>query len=549
MKLIVVTGWVMSWLWKWIAASSIAKIMKSCNYNVTMMKLDPYLQIDAWTMSPFEHWETFVTKDWFETDLDLWHYERFLNEDLTKKSSVTTWQIYLSVIQKEREWKFLWKTVQVIPHITDEIKNKIKDISKWNDITIIEIWWTVWDIEWPHFLEAIRQLRQQYWKQNVCIVHVVPILQITTSWEMKTKAIQHSIIRLREIWLQADILICRTSKKIDLNMKKKLSLFCDLPVENIIEWLDQPSIYLVPKMFEEQWISKILQKQLFKNKTKKSNLKLWNQKVDKLLNPKNKIKIWIAGKYTNLDDAYLSVIEALKHAWIVFDAWIEIERINTEDYEDVNWDKKFKKLITDKNIKWIVVPGWFWNRGVEWKINIATFCRKNKIPYLGLCLWLQVATISFARNECNLEDANSTEFDNTTSNPVVDIMQSQKKIKKKWWTMRLWHYEALIKKNTLVYDLYKKYWKEFISQKEKNWDFIVLERHRHRFEVNPNYHKHLQNKWLIFSWMSPNWKLVEFIEYNSDKQFFVATQAHPELQSRLERPHPLFIWLIENILK
>ena len=539
MKLIFVTWWVISGLGKWITAASIGRILKSAWYKVTMGKMDPYLQIDAWTMSPFEHGETFVTTDWFETDLDLGHYERFINEELTKYSSTTTGQIYLSVIKKERRWEYLWKTVQVIPHIINEVKHRIMQIAEWSDVAIIEIWWTVGDIEWPHFIETMRQFRHELGRENVLFVHVAPIVTITTSWEMKTKAIQHSIIKLRELWIQADVLICRTPNPTEDWLKKKLSMFCDLEEDCIIENLDQ-NIYELPLSFQKQWLDRLIIKRLF-NEDKSSDLSKWEELVNKLKNPESEITIWIAGKYTHLDDSYISVVEALKHAWAHYSTKVNIEWIDTEKFESDWRENEFANLCNSKNISWIVVPWWFGNRWIQWMINIATFCMKKDIPYLWLCLWLQIATIAFARSVCNIPQANSWEFTPENEFNVIDIMEEQRTISDKWWTMRLWAYDAVLKPSTKTQELYKEFNQIDISSN------IVKERHRHRYEVNPNFHEVLSENWLVFSGLSPNWKLVEFIELPKLK-YFLATQAHPEFKSRLNRPHPLFAWLIKSCL-
>ena len=539
MKLIFVTWWVISWLGKWITAASIGRILKSAWYKVTMGKMDPYLQIDAWTMSPYEHGETFVTTDWFETDLDLWHYERFINEELTKYSSTTTGQIYLSVINKERKWEYLWKTVQVIPHVINEVKDRIRKIAEWSDVAIIEIWWTVWDIEWPHFLETMRQFRHELGKDNVLFVHVAPIITVTTSGEMKTKAIQHSIIKLRELWIQADILICRTPNPLEKWIKSKLSMFCDLEEECIIENLDQ-NIYELPLSFQQQWLDRLLIKRLF-NEDKVSDLSKWWNLVNKLNNPEKEITIWIAWKYTHLDDSYISVVEALKHAWASYSTKINIEWIDTEKFQSEERENDFVNLCNKQNVSWIVVPWWFWDRWIEWMINIASFCMKKDIPYLWLCLWMQVATIAFARSVCNIPQANSWEFTPENQFNVIDIMDEQRNITDKWWTMRLGSYDAILKPNTKIWNLYKESGQIDLSNN------LVKERHRHRYEVNPKFHSVLSENGLIFSWQSPNWKLVEFIEL-PDLKYFVATQAHPEFKSRLNRPHPLFLWFVKSIL-
>lgn len=539
MKLIFVTWGVISGLGKWITAASIGRILKSAGYKVTMAKMDPYLQIDAGTMSPYEHGEVFVTTDWFETDLDLWHYERFINEELTRDSSMTTWQIYYSVMQKERRWDYLWKTVQVIPHVIDEIKDRVYKLVEWNDVAIIEIWWTVWDIEWPHFIEAMRQLRHDLWKENVLFVHVAPIITISTSWEMKTKAIQHSIIKLRELGIQANVLICRSPVPLENGIKKKLSLFCDLEEDCIIETIDQ-NIYQVPLSFQEQWLDKYIIERMFGEK-KKADMSSWEATVNKLLNPQREITIALVGKYTQLDDSYLSVLESLKHAGAFYDTKIKIERVDSENYESDFWSDSFRNLINQKNILAVVIPCWFGDRGIEWMINIANFCREKNVPFLWLCLGLQIATIAFARNVCNIVDANSSEFKPDWKNSVIDTMFLQKNLENKWPNMRLWSYNAILKTDTKVRNLYKEFNQIDLS---KN---LVVERYRHRFAVNPKYHDILQQNWLVISWISPDAPIVEFIEFPNHK-YYVATQAHPEFKSRINKPHPLFLWLIKSTI-
>jgi len=532
MKFIFVTGGVISGLGKGITAASIGKLLKASGYKINIVKMDPYLQIDAGTMSPFEHGETFVTTDGFETDLDLWHYERFIDQSMTSKSSITSWQIYLSVIRKERRGDFLWKTVQVIPHITNEIKERIKAVAEENDVTIVEIWWTIGDIEWLHFIEAVRQLHQDLGRENVMFVHVVPMIAVSTSGEMKSKAIQHSVIKLRELWIHPSILVCRAPETIGEDIKEKLSMFTGIKPDHIIEALDQKSIYQVPLALQKQNIHLLIQKRLFWEQKEPDMKNRWAL-VDKINNPKQTIHIALAGKYTTLTDSYMSVIEALQHAWVAFDSKIKVHLLDTETFEGEGREKKLSELIQEYDIKWFVVPGGFGSRWTEGKINIANYCRVNNVPYLGLCLGLQIAVISFARNVCWLFTANSTEFDEKTVDPVVDIMEDQKTIANKWWTMRLGLYEAVLKKWSKVQALYGQ--------------DTIQERHRHRYEVNPSYHEILEKNGMIISGMSPDGKLVEYIEL-SDHKYYTATQSHPEFNSRLDKPHPLFLWLIKACL-
>lgn len=532
MKLIFVTWWVVSWLGKWITASSIWRLMKSAWYKVNIMKMDPYLQIDAGTMSPYEHGEVFVTDDWAETDLDLWHYERFVDVNLSCDCSVTSWKIYFSVIQKERQWDYLWKTVQVIPHITDEIKSRVKNVAKDSDVTIIEIWWTIWDIEALHFIEAIRQLKKDVGHDNVLYVHVAPIMFMNTSWEIKTKPVQHSVRDLRQSWIQADILICRTSVNMSKDIKEKISLLCDVDTECVIEAIDAKSIYEVPLLYKNQNLDKIIQKKL-NLKENESDLSKWSEYVNNLLNPEKTITIWIVWKYTQFRDTYLSLMEAISHAWANNKTKVKLNWIESETLENIDYMKYLAELHKSWQLDGMIIPWWFWKRWVEWKINAVRFARENNIPFLWICLWLQVSVMEFARNVCNIKDANSTEFDENAKEPVIDFMEEQREITQKGWTMRLWEYKAILKEWTLAFRLY--------------WQKEVFERHRHRYEVNFNYHKVLQENWLVISWLSPNNTLAEFIEIPNHK-YFIATQSHPELKSRINNVHPLFDGLVKACL-
>jgi len=527
MKLVFVTWWAISWLWKWVTSASIWKIIKSAWLNVWMIKMDPYLQVDAWTMSPYEHWEVFVTDDWWETDLDLWNYERFTDENLTKDSNITTWKVYLNVINKERKWDYLWQTVQIIPHITNEIKDNILNIANKYDVTIIEVWWTVWDIESQPFLESIRQLRNDLWYNNVAFVHVAPLLYLNYSWEIKTKLIQHSVIKLREYGILPDIIVARSEKEIDKQIKAKISLMCWVAEKNVIDAVNVKSIYQIPERFKSQNIDKILFDH-FWIKNKKADLKKWNSLVDKIINTEKVINIAVIWKYVEFEDTYKSINEALIHSWVANNVKINSLWISSENKDKLK--ENLKKLHWEKEIHWILVPWWFGERWVEWKIYASKFAREKNIPFLGICLWLQIAVIDFARNVCDLKDANSTEFKEKCENPVIDYMEEQKNITAKWWTMRLWAYDAILEKWTLAYKLY--------------WTKEISERHRHRYEVNVDYHKILKDNWLVISWLSPNKQLVEFIEIKGHP-YYIATQAHPEFKSRLEKPHPLFVWLIK----
>lgn len=529
MKLIFVTWWVMSGIWKWVCSSSIGRILKSAWYRVNMIKMDPYLQIDAGTMSPFEHWEVFVTDDWAETDLDVGNYERFIDENLTTESNLTSGKIYYSVISKERKWDYLGKTVQVIPHITNEIKERILKQAENYEITIIEVGWTVGDIESLPFVESIRQLKKDLGKENVCYVHLAPIVYACN--EPKTKPIQHSVMKLREYWIQANILVCRTPTHLDSKIKEKLSLLCDIDIENIIEWLDVKTIYEVPIFFKNQNIYNNLTK-ILKLEDRKIDFKSWENFVDKIINPSWIVNIGIIGKYATFQDSYLSLTESIIHAWANNDVKVNINWIDAEELEWSNFEKILKEYHKNWKLDWVIIPWWFWVRWVQGKINTIKFVRENKIPFLGICLWLQTAVIEYARNVCKIEDADSAEFNENWANLVIDYIPEQRKITDKWGTMRLGAYSAMLSKDSLAYKLY---WKE-----------EILERHRHRYEVNPDYHEILKQKWLVLSWMSPNKRLVEFVEI-SNHPYFIATQAHPEFLSRPNNPHPLFDWLIKAV--
>jgi len=530
MKIIFVTWWVISGLWKWITSASIWKILQATWYKVNMVKMDPYLQIDAWTMSPYEHGEVFVTEDWGETDLDIWNYERFLWKKIYKENNITTGKVYLEVIQKERKWDYLWKTVQIVPHVTDNIKERLVHIASFSDITIVEVGGTVWDIESLPFLEAIRQMKKDIWEENIAYIHLAPLLHLSYSWETKTKPIQHSVSKLREYGIFPDVLVCRTETPMNEAIKEKISSICDIPNENIIESVNVKTIYEIPLVFKKQNLERILEKKL-KLKRKVADLDLWKNLTNNIISPKYNITVWIVWKYTEFKDTYLSLIESLIHSWANNNCKVNIEWINSE----VLWlNSNVNEYLLSLKMDWVIIPWGFWDRWVEWKIEAVRFARENDIPFLWLCLGLQVAVIEFLRNVWWLEWAYSVEFDNKTKFPVIDLMLSQKDIKNKWWTMRLWNYDAVLTKGSLVNKLY--------------WEINIWERHRHRYEVNPKFHKQLEDLWMSISWRSPDGKLVEFIELPNNK-FFVATQAHPEFKSSLEWSHPLFDWLIKASMK
>lgn len=544
MKYIFITGWVISGIGKGITAASIGTILKNSGLRINAIKLDPYLQVDAGTMSPYEHGETFVTADWFETDLDLGHYERFLDVELDHNSSITTGRIYQDIITAERRGDFLGKTVQVVPHVTNYIKQLIRfhelnnnDQQSEYDITIVEIWGTIGDIEGPHFIEAIRQMRKDVGVDNTMYVHVVPLFYLQVTQELKTKPIQHSVKELSRLGIHPDIIVCRTSHEMSSEIKSKISLFCDVDEDCVFEWRDVSTIYDVPNKLMDQGIDQIIHRKL-KLAQLQPDLTIWNQQVWRILIPRHQMVIGIAGKYSELCDAYISVVEALRHAGARLDTHIQIERIATDEITSIN---QVAALITQKNISWIVVPWWFGYRGVEGKILIAQYCRENSLPYLWLCLWLQVAIIEYARNVAMLWAAHSTEFIVDCEHPLITYLAGQSDDSHKWWTMRLWNYHTIIAPSSKIWQLYQQHSRVSHEYGER----IITERHRHRYEVNPHYVQTLKEVGLIIAGTDRESWLVECIEL-ADHPYFVATQAHPEFTSRLERPHPLFVGLIQS---
>ena len=548
MKIIFVTGWAISGLGKWVTSSSIWRLIKSAGKTVWMVKMDPYLQIDAGTMSPYEHGEVFVTEDWWECDLDIWNYERFTDENLSKDNNITTWKVYQMVINRERAGWYLWKTVQIVPHITNEIKDQILQTAKNYDFTIVEVGGTVGDIESAPFLEAIRQMRKDLWKSNVFYMIVAPLLHLNYSWEVKTKLVQSSVSELRKCWIVPDAIICRTEVELEEEIKSKLSRTCDVCEEAIIEAKNVSTIYQVPEYFDKQNLLKLIWNKLEVSEFK-ADLWDWNKKVKKITNSKKEVNIWIVGKYTQFEDTYKSISESFIHAGVANNCKVNLVFIEADKIEKLSQVEK--KL---KWVDWVLVPGGFGDRWVEWKILTVQYLRENNVPFLWICLWLQVAVIESARNKCGLDDANSAEFDKNSSNLVIDFMEEQRDITEKWWTMRLWSYEAKLKKWSLAEKLYKTFNNPSAFQaasfntKGSNENLIITERHRHRFEVNPKYHDVLEKNWLTISGKAPDRDLTEFIEIENHP-FFIATQAHPEFKSRLEKPHPLFVGLVEASLK
>jgi len=520
-KYIFTTGGVISSLGKGIASASIGKIMESRGLKVALVKLDPYINVDPGTMNPYQHGEVYVTEDGAETDLDLGHYERFTRSATSKFNNVTTGQIYNTVIAKERRGDYLGKTIQVIPHITGEIKDRIKKAAHASgaDVVIVEVGGTVGDIESLPFLEAVRQFRLDAGYKNTLYVHLTLIPYIRTAEEIKTKPTQHSVGKLREIGIQPDILICRTEKSLSDDIKEKISLFCNVKKEAVIEAKDADTIYEVPIIFKGQGLDKIILKH-FGLKCTSTDLKGWQSKVvERAVSPRKKVEIAVVGKYIGLQDAYKSIYESVIHAGIYNDTKVIVRKIDSEDIER---DGPSKFL---KGVSGILIPGGFGYRGIEGKIAAIKFARENRIPFLGLCLGMQCAAIEFARNVCGLKNANSTEFNNKTRHPVIGLLDEQRHVKDIGGTMRLGAYPCRIRKGTLAYRIYKK--------------ALVSERHRHRYEFNNKYRKMLEKKGIILSGLYPKRNLVEMVEIKGHP-FFIAVQFHPEFKSKPDRPHPLF---------
>ena len=521
-KYIFVTGGVVSSLGKGITAASLGRLLKSRGLKVTIQKFDPYINFDPGTMSPYQHGEVFVTEDGGETDLDLGHYERFIDIHLSKSSNVTAGKIYWSVINKERKGDYLGSTVQVIPHITNEIKERIYRVAKEDnaDVVITEIGGTVGDIESLPFLEAIRQVKKEVGKGGILYIHVTLVPYISAAGELKTKPTQHSVKELRSIGIHPDIIVCRTEHEISQDMKEKLALFCDIDCDAVIQNKNAASIYEVPLMLEKEGLDRIAMEKL-NLADAGADMTEWKQMVNKIVNPLHSVRIAIVGKYVALRDAYMSVSEALRHGGIANDTAIEIKWINAEDIEAEDTD--LVAYLGD--VDGILVPGGFGDRGIEGKLKAIRYARENKVPFFGLCLGMQSAVIEFARNVCGLADANSTEFNPDTAHPVIDLMPEQVAVEDKGGTMRLGVYPCKVMEGTLTYQAYQ--------------DEIIYERHRHRFEFNNAYRERLSEAGLVIGGTLPNGRLVEIVEIK-DHPWFVGTQFHPEFKSRPTNPHPLF---------
>lgn len=519
-KHIFVTGGVVSSLGKGITAASIGRLLKNRGLKVTMQKFDPYLNVDPGTMSPYQHGEVFVTDDGAETDLDLGHYERFVDINLSVHASVTSGKIYTSVLQKERRGDYNGGTVQIIPHVTNEIKDRLFSVEKHQDVDVVitEIGGTVGDFESLSFLEAIRQVKRDIGKENVLYVHCTLVPYISAAAELKTKPSQHSVKELRSIGIQPDILVIRAEKPITQDMKDKLALFCDVEKEAVIEALDADTLYSVPLAFKEQGLDSLICKH-FGIQTPEANMTEWKKLVEKVKGLSKKTKIGLVGKYVELKDAYISVSEALKHAGYAFDADIDIKWINSERVTNENVDE----LLSD--VDGILVPGGFGDRGIEGKIYAVQYARLNKKPFLGICLGMQMASIEFARNVLGLEEAHSSEFNPDTNHPIIALLPDQVNVTDLGGTLRLGLYPCHLVEGTKARAAY--------GQE------IVKERHRHRYEFNNEYRAQMEAAGFIFSGTSLDGRLVEIIEL-ADHPWFVACQFHPEFVSRPQRPQPLF---------
>jgi len=520
-KYIFITGGVVSSLGKGIASACIGTLLEARGLKVSIIKCDPYINVDPGTMSPYQHGEVYVTDDGAETDLDLGHYERFTGAKLSRANNITTGKVYHSVISKEREGKYLGNTVQVIPHITDEIKNGIRAVAKKDrvDVVLVEIGGTVGDIEGLPYLEAIRQFSIEEGKDNTLFIHLTLIPYIKSAGELKTKPTQHSVGKLREIGIQADILLCRSEKAISKSSREKIAMFCNVPKECVVLALDAETVYEIPLNFGRQGLDDLIVKRLG-IKARKADLSAWREKVVKRIkHPSGKVKIAVVGKYIELQDAYKSIYEALLHGGIANDVEVEIKRVDSEKVSASGARKCFA------DVSGIIIPGGFGYRGIEGKINAIRYARETGLPFFGICLGMQTAVIEFARNVCGMAKANSTEFNKKARYPVISLLEEQKNVKYKGGTMRLGTYRCDLKKGTRSFAAYRK--------------SRISERHRHRYEFNNMYRERMKKLGLVFAGTHPNGSLAEIIELK-DHPWFVACQFHPEFQSKPNRAHPLF---------
>lgn len=525
MKYIFVTGGVVSSLGKGLTAAALGTLLESRGLKVALQKFDPYLNVDPGTLSPYQHGEVYVLDDGAETDLDLGHYERFTSTKLTRKNSTTSGQVYQKVLDNEREGIYLGKTVQVIPHVTDEIQHRITRLADETkaDIIMTEIGGTVGDIEGLPFLEAIREFALDVGPHNVCFIHVTYVPFIKAAGELKTKPTQQSVAKLREIGIAPHLLVCRCEQPLNKDLRSKLSLFCNVPFEAVIEEKDvEHSIYEVPLMLQRERLDELVCKH-FQLNTPPVNMVHWQDIIRRLVAPQHRVRIGVVGKYTDLQDAYKSVYEALVHGGIANDCRVQVEQIDAEEVE------KNGAAIYLKELGGILVPGGFGNRGIEGKVLAVKFARENKIPYLGLCLGMQVATIDFARHVLNLAKANSTEFDENTPYPVIHLQETQRHIKRKGGSMRLGAQECALQPDSLAHRVY-------------GCD-VISERHRHRYEFNNEFRNQFEAAGFVVSGTTPDNQLVEIIELK-DHPFFIAAQFHPEFQSKPTKPHPLFLGFI-----
>jgi CTP synthase len=528
-KYIFITGGVVSSLGKGISCASLGYLLKARGLNVSILKLDPYLNVDPGTMSPFQHGEVYVTDDGAETDLDLGHYERFLDQNMSKLNNATTGQIYDETLREERKGVFLGATIQVIPHITDKIKKRIRSVNqnKDLDVIIVEIGGTVGDIESLPFLEAIRQFGLDEGRDHTIFVHLTLVPFISGGDELKTKPTQHSVMRLREIGIQPDILLCRSDRSLPKPVRDKIALFCNVPAEAVIEAVDVPTIYEVPLVFARQKFDTLVASHFGFN-GKKADLGAWERLIERFKSIRQEISIAICGKYVTLPDAYKSIMESFVHAGIENDVKVNLIWVNTEEIRKGNERKHLK------DVAGILVPGGFGERGIEGKLLTVKYAREKGVPFFGICLGLQCAVIEFSRNVLGWSDSHSSEFEPHTSHPVIDIMEDQKKVTEKGGTMRLGAYDCLVKKGTKAF---RAYHSEHIS-----------ERHRHRYEVNNQYRDALVKKGMVVSGLSPDRNLVEMVELRNHP-WFVGCQFHPELKSRAMHAHPLFREFVKAALK
>lgn len=525
-KYIFVTGGVSSSLGKGIIAASLAKLLQARGYRVTIQKLDPYINVDPGTLNPYEHGECYVTDDGAETDLDLGHYERFLNVSTSQANNVTTGRIYQSVIEKERRGEFLGKTVQVIPHITNEIKERIQLLGNTGeyDIIITEIGGTVGDIESLPYIESVRQLKWELGDDNALVIHLTLIPYLSAAGELKTKPTQHSVKTLMESGIRADILVCRTEHELSDELKTKLALFCNVKKEAVIQSIDASTIYDVPNMMLDEGLDKVTLKKLNLADSKEPDLRRWNQFLQRHKNPKGNVRIGLVGKYVELQDSYKSILESFIHAGAENEVRVEIKSIHSEHIDASNIEEELKGLDGV-----LVAPG-FGERGIEGKIEAVRYARENKIPFLGICLGMQMAVIEYARNVLGLTGANSTEMEEDAKYPVIDLMEDQKNITNKGGTMRLGAWKCELKEGSIVEQVY--------NSKQ------IVERHRHRYEYNDDYREQLEGKGMIATGINPDTGLVEIIEIPSHP-WFVGVQYHPEYKSTVASPHPLFVAFVK----